>query len=158
MFKPLFFKFAICIAVMLILGSLAGWMTTKSLSDWYVTLEKPPGTPPKWLFGPVWTILYLMIAASFALIWHRVPGQPGKTRLTFLFALQLAFNLAWTPIFFGAHQIEAAFGVLLILSVAIALTIREFSKHLRPAALLLVPYFFWVLYAGYLNLGFALLN
>jgi tryptophan-rich sensory protein len=101
-------------------------------------------------------MLYLMIGASFALIWHR--GRAGKNQPTFSFIVQLFLNLAWTPVFFGLHQMEAALGVIVLLWIFIALTIRSFAESSRPAAILLVPYLLWVSYATYLNAGYAYLN
>ena len=149
-------KIIISALAMLLLGGLGGYLTASSIGSWYSTLNKPPGTPPNWLFGPVWTALYLMIGTSFALIWHQ--KSLGKNRLTALFLTQLILNLAWTPIFFGAHQIALALLVIVLLWISILLTIRAFAKQSKPAAYLLVPYLIWVTYATYLNAGHAYLN
>lgn len=156
MLTPLPVKILLCSLVMLALGGLSGWLTSSAIPGWYATLVRPPGTPPNWLFGPVWTVLYLMIGASFALIWHR--GRVGKNQATFSFIVQLVLNLAWTPVFFGLHQMEVALGVIILLWFAIALTLRSFADSSRPAAILLVPYLLWVSYATYLNAGYAFLN
>lgn len=142
--------------VMLALGGLGGWLTSSSIPGWYATLNRPFGTPPNWVFGPVWTVLYLMIGASFAMVWHR--DQIGKNKPTFFFGIQLILNLAWTPIFFGLHQMEAALVVILLLWSFIVLTIRAFFKISPTASLLLVPYLLWVSYATYLNAGYVQLN
>ena len=149
-------KIILSIIVMEILGGLGAFVTTGSITDWYSTLTRPPGTPPNWIFGPVWSALYAMIGISFALVWHQ--GGLGKNRLTFLFVTQLILNLAWTPIFFGAHHIVPALIVIVLMWIFIALTIRAFSKQSRAAAYLLVPYLIWVSYATYLNAGYAFLN
>lgn len=151
-------KITLSVFIMIFIGGLGGIVTASSIASWYSTLNKPPGTPPNWVFGPVWTTLYLLIGIAFALIWHQHPAQLGKTRLTFFFVLQLLLNLAWTPIFFGAQQITAALVVILLLWIFIALTIREFSRFSKPAAYLLIPYLLWVSYATYLNAGYAFLN
>jgi tryptophan-rich sensory protein len=143
---------------MLILGGLGGWITSGSISTWYATLNHPPGKPPNEIFGPVWSALYLMIGISFALVWHHRTLQPGKPRPFQVFGLQLFLNLAWTPIFFGLHQIGLALVFILLLWGAIILTIREFAGISKPAAALLVPYLLWVSYATYLNAGYAWLN
>lgn len=158
MLRSLPAKITLCALTMLLLGGLGGFVTSGSIPNWYATLSHPPGKPPNWVFGPVWTILYLMIGTSFALIWHHHPDQLGKTRPTFLFSLQLILNLVWTPIFFGAHQIETALVIIILLWIAILLTILQFRKFSKPAAFLLVPYLVWVSYATYLNAGYAVLN
>ena len=156
MLLPLPVKITLSALTMILLGGLGGYLTASAIGSWYSTLNKPPGTPPNWLFGPVWTILYAMIGASFALIWHQ--GHLGKTRPSFFFVLQFLLNLAWTPVFFGAHQIGAALLLLILLWLAIAATIREFARLSKPAAYLLIPYLIWVSYATYLNAGHAFLN
>jgi tryptophan-rich sensory protein len=155
---PLPAKILLSALTMLLLGGLGGFLTSSSLKDWFEALEHPPGRPPNWLFGPVWSALYLMIGISFALIWHHHPKQIGKTRPTFFFATQLIFNLLWTPLFFGFHQIAAALITIILMWVFIFLTIREFSKYSKPAAALLIPYLLWVSFATYLNAGYAWLN
>ena len=151
-------KITLSAFIMIFIGGLGGIVTASSIDSWYSTLNKPPGTPPNWLFGPVWTTLYLLIGIAFALIWHQHQAQLGKTRLTLFFALQLILNLAWTPVFFGARQITAALVVIILLWISILFTIRELAKFSKTAALLLVPYLLWVSYASYLNAGYTFLN
>lgn len=151
-------KIILCILLAEILGSLGGFVTAGSVGDWYATLQRPPGTPSNAIFGPVWGILYALIGLAFALVWHRTPGGLEKRRAFTWFTLQAILNLAWTPIFFGAHRLGLSLAVILALLVAITLTIRSFHKLHRPAGLLLVPYFLWVAYASYLNAGFFWLN
>lgn len=141
---------------MLLLGGLGSFLTSSSIPNWFSSLNHPPGRPPNWLFGPVWTTLYLMIGTSFALIWHQ--KNLGKNRLTFLFSTQLILNLLWTPIFFRAHQITLALVVIILMWLTILLTIQAFSKVSKPAASLLIPYLIWVTFATYLNAGYAFLN
>lgn len=149
-------KIILSAVVMLILGGLGSYFTSSSIASWYVTLDRPPGTPPNWLFGPVWSVLYILIGVSFALAWHR--GKIGNNRITFLFFAQLILNRAWSPVFFGAHQITRALVVILLMWVFIVLTIRAFAQVSKPAAWLLAPYLIWVSYATYLNAGYAYLN
>jgi len=151
-------KIILCIIVMEILGGLGAFLTSSSIPSWYSTLTRPPGTPPNWLFGPVWTTLYAMIGISFALVWHRSPESIGKTKPTSLFFTQLGLNLLWTPVFFGAQHPEAALLVIVALWIFIFLTIREFKKITLASGYLLVPYLLWVSYATYLNAGYAILN
>ena len=149
-------KIILSALAMLILGGLGSVVTSSSIASWYVTLDRPPGTPPNWLFGPVWSVLYILIGVSFALVWHR--GKVGKNHITFLFFAQLILNLGWSPVFFGAHQITLALVVILLMWAFIVLTIRAFAQVSKPAAWLLIPYLIWVSYATYLNAGYAYLN
>jgi benzodiazapine receptor len=151
-------KIVLCVLLAEILGSLGGIVTAWSLGDWYASLQRPPGTPPNAVFGPVWSMLYALIGLAFALVWHHAPAGPGKRRAFAFFAAQAVLNLAWTPIFFGAHRFGLSLGVILALLVVIALTWRAFRKLHRTAGWLLVPYGLWVAYASYLNAGFFYLN
>ncbi|MFC7336487.1 TspO/MBR family protein [Haloferula chungangensis] len=151
-------KILLCVVAVELLGSLGGLLTASSIKDWYDSLTKPPGTPPNWLFGPVWTILYAMMGISFALVWHHDEKGALKRKAYVIFAVQFLLNLAWTPLFFGAHLIGTALIVISLLLASIFLTIRRFRPIDRTASLLLVPYFLWVGYATYLNAGYWLLN
>lgn len=155
---PLWLKILICIIAAEILGGLGGFLTASSIGTWYADLNRPPGTPPNWVFGPVWTALYAMMGTAFALAWHRGdPGPDKKSALTW-FGIQLVLNLVWTPAFFGLHQMLVALVIILALLVAIVITIRKFRPISQPAAWLLVPYAFWVSYATWLNAGYWWLN
>ena len=143
-------------AILLIegVGAGIGIVTAGQISGWYETLTEPPGTPPNWVFGPVWTVLYAMIAISGVMFWIRSAGEPVRKTGTWWFFVQLLLNFAWTPAFFGAQQLGVALAIILALNVTIWLTIRAFSQVSRVAAWLLVPYAIWVGYATYLNTGF----
>ena len=156
--RSLLAKITLCIIVMEALGGLGAFLTKGAIPSWYSTLVRPPGTPPNWVFGPVWTTLYAMIGASFALIWHRSPQSLGFTRLSYVFCFQFFLNLLWTPVFFGAQNPEAALIVIIALWIAIILCIKEFKTVSPLAAFLLLPYLLWVSYATYLNAGYAYLN
>lgn len=151
-------KIILCILVVEILGSLSGLLTVSSIKDWYATLTQPPGTPPNWVFGPVWTLLYAMIGTSIALVWHADADPPVKRKAIILFLVQFALNLAWTPIFFGAHQLGLALIVILLLLAAIIATVFAFRPVNRTASWLLLPYALWVSYATWLNAGYWHLN
>jgi benzodiazapine receptor len=155
---PLWVKIVLSVVVVEILGGLGGFITASSIGSWYAALERPPGTPSNAVFGPVWTVLYALLGIAFALIWHRAPAGPAKRRALTAFFIQFALNLAWTPVFFGAHQLAAALGVIVLLIIAIGITIVRFRPLDRVAAGLLVPYLLWVCYATYLNAGFVVLN
>lgn len=121
--------------------------------SWYRALEKTPGTPPSWVFGPVWSVLYVMMGvAAGRLIYRR--AWPAVR----LFGLQFILNLAWTPVFFGAQQVALALAVIFALWLALLGTILAAHKRDRLSAWLLLPYLAWVSYASYLNVGIFLLN
>ena len=125
--------------------------------EWYASLIRPSFAPPNWLFGPVWTILYLMIAISGWLCWTS-PNLISKRLSLFAFAVQLLLNAAWSGIFFGLNQPGWAFVEIVVLWLAILATIVLFKRHSTVAAALLLPYFAWVSFAAVLNYGFWSLN
>lgn len=138
-----------------VLGSLA---TTPNIPGWYAGLAKPPGTPPNWLFAPVWSLLYAaMIVAAWRIL-SRPSGTPGRREALAVFFVQLALNGAWSWVFFAGRNPLLGLVVISALLVAIALTIRAFRSLDRLAGWLLVPYLAWVLYATWLNLGIWWLN
>jgi tryptophan-rich sensory protein len=137
-------------------GGLGGFATAKSVRDWYPALQKPAGTPPSWVFGPVWTALYVLMAISAWLVWKQY-GLGARAALL-IFGAQLALNLAWSGIFFGARLPGFAFFEIIILWLAILFTIFIFRSLNQVAAYLLVPYLVWVTYASYLNCGIWWLN
>ena len=155
---PFWVKVLLSIVVMQVLGGLGAAVTSGQITDWYANLRRPPGTPPNWIFGPVWITLYAMIGTAFAIIWHR--GKPGnlKNAAMLAFGVQLLLNLAWTPVFFGMHRMLIALVIICALWLTIVITIFLFRKLQPIAALLLVPYLIWVTYASYLNAGYWFFN
>jgi benzodiazapine receptor len=117
---------------------------------WYERLAKPAWRPPNWLFAPVWSLLYLMIAVSGWLVW-REAGVSGAAGALAIYALQLGLNAAWTPVFFGLHRIGLGFATICLLWLGIVATIVAFYPVSAPAALLLLPYLAWVTFAAALN-------
>ncbi len=144
------------LGVCLAAGGLGSIPTAKGVCEWYPTLRKPPGTPPSWVFGPVWTALYVLMAVSAWLVWRQY-GWGAQPALLIFFA-QLALNLAWSGIFFGARLPGFALVEIVILWLSILFTAFIFFRLDAPAAYLLVPYLVWVTYAAYLNLGIWVLN
>lgn len=138
-------------------GSLAGFLTARGVREWYPHLRKPPGTPPNWVFGPVWTTLYVLMAIAAWLVWRDYGWRGGRPAL-FLFFAQLGLNMAWSGIFFGARLPGVAFAEIFLLWLAILFNILVFHWLTPLAALLLLPYLLWVTYAGYLNFGIWRLN
>ncbi len=121
--------------------------------EWYEGLAKPSWRPPNWLFAPVWTILYVMITVSGWLVWRQAGGATGASSLAVYF-VQLFLNGVWTPIFFGLHRLGLAFFVIVLVWISILATICMFWPVSTLAAVLLVPYLFWVSFAGLLNFSF----
>ena len=135
-------------------GILGSAYTIKSIPTWYKGLIKPSFNPPSWLFGPVWTLLYTLMAISGYLLWQ----NPNSKLPVILFFVQLMLNAIWTPLFFGAKKLGWAFVELTFMWAAILLTII-FSWSVSPwAAYLLLPYLAWVSFAGTLNFYLWKLN
>jgi benzodiazapine receptor len=124
---------------------------------WYEKLEKPRWRPPNWLFAPVWSLLYLAVALAGWLVWRQTGIAGGALPLS-LYAIQLLLNAAWTPIFFGLHRIGAALIEIIALVVAIVLTMFAFWQVDVRAALLLLPYLAWVIFASALTFSIWRLN
>lgn len=147
------------IGLCLLVGVSAAGFTASSVATWFRTLARPPGAPPDWLFGPVWTVLYALMGVSAWLVWR---GQDAAPRRTFaalrLWGWQLLVNAAWTPAFFGLHSPALGIVVIVLLLAMVLLTIAAFRRLNPTAAALLLPYAAWVAYATYLNAGFLLLN
>ena len=125
--------------------------------EWYAALKKPTCNPPGWIFGPVWTALYTMMAVAAWLAWKRGGFASQRQPLT-IFLVQLALNAAWTPLFFGLHWPGVAFAEIVLLLLAIAATIAAFRPVSRVAAWLLAPYLAWVSFAAVLNFTLWRLN
>ena len=131
--------------------------TRAALTDWYPTLHKPSWNPPNWIFGPVWTALYLMMAIAGWMVWLDREVHPVGMALTF-FAMQLILNASWTAIFFGMRNPGAAFVEIVVLWLAIVATILLFAQIRSAAAWMLVPYIAWVTFAASLNFTIWRLN
>ncbi len=127
-------------------------------TEWFRELTKPALYPPGWAFGVAWTLLFTLLGIALFLVWR--PGTTDRrVRVAIgLFAVQMAFNVAWTPVFFGLQAPLPALGVIGLLAVLIVATIVAFDRVDRRAAALLVPYLAWVLFATYLNYQFWRLN
>lgn len=145
------------VAVCLGAAALGGLATAPEIPGWYATLEKPAWNPPSWVFGPVWTTLYLLMAIAAWLVWTRSGLADARGALT-LFAIQLALNVAWSFIFFGARRPGWALLELVVLWCAILATLLAFRRHSEAAGWLLVPYLAWVTFAGVLNATIWRLN
>ncbi|MBS0364059.1 MAG: tryptophan-rich sensory protein [Proteobacteria bacterium] len=147
----------VSLAAALAVAGLGGWATASSVSTWYVGLHKPAFTPPNWLFGPVWTALYLLMALAAWRVW-RAAGPVERRAPLGLYAAQLALNLAWSVLFFGLRRPDLALGEIALLLAAILATIYAFARIDRWAAGLMVPYAAWVAFASALNFEVWRLN
>lgn len=143
---------AVFILLVLGLGTLIGLATLPG--DWYAGLTKPPFNPPNWVFGPVWSLLYVLIAVAGWLVWRSEPGGPAMRA----WIAQLVLNFLWSPVFFGARQVGLALVVVALLLATILTFMRLAWKRHRAAAWLFVPYACWVAFATLLNASIWLLN
>ncbi len=151
------FKLIISVSIPLATGAIAGIVTAKEIPGWYALLNKPSFSPPNWLFGPVWTSLYILMGISLFLIWKIEPGKLRDQALI-IFAIQLILNFAWSFLFFYFKNMGLALAEIFILWVFIALMIFSFSKVNIVAAWLNVPYLLWVSFATILNFAYFRLN
>lgn len=135
--------------------ALAGTLATLGAAATYAGLRGPAWAPPAWLFGPVWTVLYVLIAVSGWLAWRAGTRLPDGLAA---YGAQLALNGFWSPLFFALGWRGAALGVIVLLGAAIAVTMLQFRRRSRAAALLLAPYLLWVLFATALNFAYWTLN
>ncbi len=145
------------VPAVLLLGFVSGRVGGDASDPWFVALVKPAIFPPPGVFGVVWPVLYTLMgfaAAMVAAAW----GSRYRLPALLAFALQLLVNLAWSPVFFGEHQISVALYIILALDVAVLVTIVLFWKVRRAAALIMLPYLGWILFATLLNYEFLRLN
>lgn len=136
-------------------GIVGSVFTTPAISSWYKNLAKPIFNPPNWIFGPVWSVLFLLMGISLYLVLQK---RPVKSEEIKIFSIQLGLNVLWTIIFFYFMSPIAAFIEILILWLAIFLTIKAFYKVSKNSAYLLLPYIIWVSFALLLNLSVVVLN
>lgn len=139
------------LALVMLVAASGAWVGPDA---WYVALRKPWFNPPNWIFGPVWSLLYALMAVA---AW-RVVGKPGARAALTLWAIQLACNAAWSPIFFGAHQPGWALADIVVLWCLVGATTVLFWRIDRIAGALLIPYWVWVTFAAALNASIWHLN
>ena len=153
-------QFAVLVAIMAVCFAAAGLgatATASSVGGWYQTLLKPTWNPPDWLFGPVWTILYFMMAVAAWLVWRTCEWNKSRPALIW-FGIQLALNTAWSFLFFGMQRPDIALAEILVLWIAIATTFIAFTRRSAAAAILLAPYLAWTSFAVFLNFTIWRLN
>lgn len=151
---PLFISIGVCFLA----AAVGSVFTTGAINTWYVTLNKPFFNPPNWIFGPVWTLLYLLMGISLYIFWNTKTSVKEKRLGLILFIVQLALNALWSILFFGLKSPTAAFVGIILLWLAIFLTIKNFLQLSKVAGRLLIPYLAWVSFATILNLSIVLLN
>lgn len=141
----------LCVPLVLLLGTASGALSGSGADDpWYAALDKPSFQPPGWAFGVVWPILYALMGLALAIVINARGSRHRKTAIA-LFVVQLALNLAWSPLFFAGHQVTLAFWWILLMIVAAVAATWAFSRVRTSAALLLLPYLAWLCFAATLN-------
>ena len=151
-------KAIIAIALPLMVGATSGFFTVTGVESWYQTIQKPSWNPPNWIFGPVWTTLYIMMGVALFLVWKEDTSEELKKIAFTLFAIQLILNFFWSFIFFNPQQPGWALVEIIAMWVFILLTIFAFAQVNKTAAWLLVPYISWVSFATILNYTIWQLN
>ena len=152
------FKLLICILICQIVGLTSSFLSNTQNNIWYDSIIKPSWNPPVYLFGTVWTFLYLLMGISLWMIWKSKAPEYKKLTAELIFALQLFLNFWWSIIFFKFQSPELAFAEILLMIVLIIITIFKFAEISRTAAWLLVPYISWVCFAAILNYNLWTLN
>lgn len=151
-------RLAASVIIALSAGAIGSIFTSASLFTWYAGIAKPSFNPPDWVFGPVWTLLFVLMAISLFLVWKKGTHKKAVRIALFIYAVQLLLNILWSALFFGLQNPFFAFLEIIVLWAAILLTIVFFHRISRPAAWLLVPYLLWVSFAAVLNITIYLLN
>jgi len=151
-------KLVISVAAPLAIGGLSGYATARGVADWYPTLTKPSFNPPAWVFGPVWTLLYIVMGVAAFLVWRKGLDADGVRIALAVFAVQLALNGLWSILFFGMRAPGLALAEIILLWVAIGITTVLFWRVTAAAGTLLLPYLAWVSFAPVLNASLWWLN
>jgi translocator protein len=157
MTKSQIIKLMVSVFLPLGIGAFAGMYTSEAIPGWYETLNRPSFNPPNWLFGPVWTTLYLIMGISLFLIWKQDRSKDRNTAIL-VFLLQLALNFVWSFIFFYFNMIGLALIEIILLWVSILIMLVLFYKIKPVAAYINIPYLLWVTFATVLNAGYYFLN
>ena len=151
-------KLIASIVICFLAGALGSFFTSSSIPTWYASINKPSFNPPNWIFGPVWSLLYLMMAIAAYLIWQKGLDNRAVQIALVLFAVQLLLNSLWSIIFFGWHSPFYAFIEIIFLWLSILFTITQFFSLSAAAGWLMVPYILWVSFASVLNYFVMILN
>ena len=151
-------KIILCVFACLLVGLIGSLSTASAIPTWYQTLVKPAFNPPNWLFGPAWTLLYILMGISAALVWDKMGEKKEVPAGLIIFSVQLLLNCFWSIIFFGYHSPFYAFIEIIFLWLVIWATILYFWRISKTAAILLTPYICWVSFAMILNFSIYRLN
>ncbi len=154
---PKSIKLIIAILLPMVIGGFSGFLTANSINDWYTTLQQPSFNPPNWVFGPVWTTLYLIMGISLYRIWI-LPVSEERNFAIVVFFGQMILNFFWSLIFFRWHLIGTALAEIILMWVMIATMIHLFKKLDKVAGIMNVPYLLWVTFASVLNAAYFVLN
>ena len=147
-----------CLALVFVAGGIGSLATTKAIPTWYRGLAKPSFSPPNWLFGPAWTVLYLLMAVAAFLVWRQGLSAPGVKLALLVFLVQLALNALWSILFFGMRSPLFGFVDIVVLWLAILVTTVLFFRVSTAAGVLFLPYIGWVTFAAVLNAAILVLN
>lgn len=150
-------KLLISLVLPLGLGAIAGIFTSKAIPGWYATLNQPVFNPPAWVFGPVWTILYIIMGVSLFLIWKLESGKE-RNQAMLVFSIQLLLNFGWSFLFFYFKMIGVALIDIVALWIMIIIMLYRFYRLKPLAAYINIPYLLWVTFATVLNAAYFLLN
>jgi translocator protein len=151
-------KLIVSIIIAFIAAGIGSLATSSQITTWYSTLAKPSWSPPNWVFGPVWTTLYLLMGIALFLVWREGFERQDVKIAMGIFGVQLILNVLWSVVFFSFHSLFGGFIVILVLWIAILATIIAFYTISKPAGIILIPYIIWVSIASYLNYTVYLLN
>ena len=149
-------KFLISLAPPFLAAAIGSIFTSSSVGGWFQGIQKPSFSPPNWIFGPVWTILFFLMGCSLYLVWRS--NKEGKKNAYLIFGIQLVLNVLWSALFFGFQNPGFAFAEIIVLWFFIIWNIFMFRKFSSNAAWLLAPYLLWVSFAAYLNFSIWRLN
>ena len=140
------------------IGLIGSYFTAPAIPTWYIYLNKPSFTPPNWIFGLVWSLLYFLMGIAAFKVWQVGWDREEVKRALYYFGVQLLLNLLWSILFFGIQEPLIAYIEIIILIVFIGFTQYKFFKLSKIAGILLLPYIAWVIFASFLNLAIVLLN
>ena len=158
MIRSIPIKIFIAVVGTVAIGSASGLVTADAIDTWYAGINKPSFNPPNWIFGPVWTLLYILMGVAAGLVWSSTAEASVKRRALAVYILQLGLNALWSFLFFGLRSPQLALAEIVLLWIAIVWCMRLFEPIHRTSAYLLVPYLLWVSFASVLNGAIVWLN
>ncbi len=147
-------RIIISIIIFLGLGVASGYFT--QTDGWFETIHKPSWNPPNWIFGPVWTILYILMGIAFGIIWNS--DHRYKRIAILIFGIQFIVNLSWSYVFFNQHLLLIAFLEIIFMIICTTISVFLFYKINRIASFLIIPYLMWICFASYLNYTISIMN